>query len=203
MESLPEQPNEEWTHISRDLTASPSPSSEEHVSKSHDRVSWESSSASVSHSQEGATPNSKTRAQSLGAGLKRFASLPRTPSPSSRRSSSSLVRTSSTSGRSQGSPGGRTAPLPPSSWNPNANYSHSEPHASLGPRQMPRRRKIVSRNPPALSSADIGLRKSALERCSLYAQKINELYMHDCGLSEWVVEARFRGEFIALIYVSF
>ncbi|KAJ7368014.1 hypothetical protein DFH08DRAFT_12242 [Mycena albidolilacea] len=195
MESLPEQPNEEWTHISRDLTASPSPSSEDHVSKSHDRVSWESYSppASVSHSQEGATPSSKTRAQSLGAGLKRFASLPRTPSPSSRRSSSSLVRTSSTSGRSQGSPGGRTAPLPPSSWNPNANYSHSEPHASLGPRQMPRRRKIVSRNPPALSSADIGLRKSALERCSLYAQKINELYMHDCGLSEWVVEARFRG----------
>jgi hypothetical protein len=32
----------------------------------------------------------------------------------------------------------------------------------------------------------------------LYAQKINELYVHDCGLSEWVLETRFRGAFICL-----
>ncbi|KAJ7276122.1 hypothetical protein B0H12DRAFT_4011 [Mycena haematopus] len=198
MESLPELPNEEWTHISRDLTASPSPSSEGHVSQDHDRVSWESYSppASLSHSQE-VTP-SKTRARtSLGAGLKRFASLPRTPSPG--RSSRSLTRSSSTSTRTSakspgGSPAGQTSPLPPpSSWHANTNYPPSDSHANLDPRQSYRRRKIVSRNPPALSSADILGRKSALERCSLYAQKINELYIHDCGLSEWVVEARFRG----------
>ncbi|KAJ6516177.1 hypothetical protein C8R45DRAFT_919997 [Mycena sanguinolenta] len=199
MDSLPEVPNEEWTHISRDLTASPTPSSEEgHMSQDHDRVSWESYSppGSLSHSQE-ATPRKARVRTSLGAGLKRFASLPRTPSPGSR-SSRSLARSSSTSARSIGgspSPAAQTSPLPPpSSWNPNANYAQSDLHASLDSRQsMPRRRKIVSRNPPALNSTDILSRKSALERCSLYAQKINELYMHDSGLSEWVVEARFRG----------
>ncbi|KAF7353033.1 hypothetical protein MVEN_01271000 [Mycena venus] len=203
MESLREQPNEaEWTHISRDLTASPS--SEGHVSQDHDRVSWESSSppASVSHSQEGVTqtPSAKTRARtSLGAGLKRFASLPRTPSRSPSSRSRSLGRSGSTSTHNStrsngGSPAAQPAPLPPSSWNPNTTF----PQSDLDPRQnqrqpMPRRRKIVSRNPPALSSADLVGKKSALERCSLYAQKINELYMHDCGLSEWMVEARFRG----------
>ncbi|KAF8211418.1 hypothetical protein K438DRAFT_40965 [Mycena galopus ATCC 62051] len=198
MESLPELPNEEWTHISRDLTASPAPSSEGHVSMDHDRVSWDSYSppASLSHSQD-VTP-SKTRARtSLGAGLKRFASLPRTPSPSGR-SSRSLGRSSSTSTHRsakspRGSPAGQTSPLPPpSSWHASSNYSHSETHANLQ-QHIPRRNKIVSRNPPAMSSADIFGRKSALERCSLYAQKINELYEHDCGLSQWVVEARFRG----------
>ncbi|KAF7355068.1 hypothetical protein MSAN_01422300 [Mycena sanguinolenta] len=199
MESLPELPNEEWTHVRRDLTASPTPSSEEgHMSQDHDRVSWESYSppGSLSHSQE-VTPGKSRVRTSLGAGLKRIASLPRTPSPGSR-SSRSLARSNSTSARSIGgssSPAAQTSPLPPpSSWNPNANYAQSDLHANLGSRQsMPRRRKIVSRNPPALNSADILSRKSAVERCSLYAQKINELYMHDCGLSEWVVEARFRG----------
>ncbi|KAK7061481.1 hypothetical protein R3P38DRAFT_2829756 [Favolaschia claudopus] len=211
LESLPEQPMEEWTQINRDLTASPELCSSDggHVSQMSDRVSWESYSppGSVqSHSQSpDATPSAKQRARSsLGAGLKRFASLPRTPSPSRSGSRSrSLGRSSSTStgasGRSaRGSPGEQASSLPPpSSWNPNANFPTGDPFVgkALDPRQqkhVPRKRKVVSRNPPALSSADIFGRKSALERCSVYAQKINELYLLDCGLSDWVVETRLR-----------
>ncbi|KAJ6510070.1 hypothetical protein C8R47DRAFT_780277 [Mycena vitilis] len=165
MESLPEHRGEEWTHISRDLTASPS--SDGHVSQ--DRVSWESYSPS---SHEGVTPSPppKSFKANLTNNLKRFSSLPRTPSPSSK----SLSRLSGSSTRSHArTPSPTVAPL------------------SLPiPIPMPRRRKIISRNPPALSSADIMSRRSALERCALYAQKINELYVLDCGLSDWVVAAR-------------
>ncbi|KAJ6539081.1 hypothetical protein B0H19DRAFT_341987 [Mycena capillaripes] len=166
LESLPEHHGEEWTHISRDLTASPS--SDGHVSQ--DRVSWESYSPP---SQEGVTPSPppKSFKTNLTTGLRRFSSLPRTPSPSNR----SLGRSSSTSTRSRGrTPSPSIAPV-------------SLPSVPI---QMLRRRKIVSRNPPALSSADIVSRKSALERCALYAQKINELYVLDCGLENWMAETR-------------
>ncbi|KAJ7774244.1 hypothetical protein DFH07DRAFT_865974 [Mycena maculata] len=173
MESLPEQSGEEWTHVSRDLTASPS--SDGHVP--NDRVSWESYSDSPRRSQEqgiGSTsPPPKSLKTSLTANLKRFSSLPRTPSPSNK----SLARSSSTRssiGRTP-SPSVGSVPLP-----------------SI-PAQMPRRRKIISRNPPALFCSDVVSRKSAQERCVLYAQKINELYVHDCGLSEWVAGTQVRG----------
>ncbi|KAJ7499203.1 hypothetical protein FB451DRAFT_1016574 [Mycena latifolia] len=173
MESLPEQPGEDWTYVNRDLTASPS--SDGHVSQ--DRVSWES--YSPRHSQEGPTPSPppKSFKASLTTGLKRFSTLPRTPSPSSK----SLTRSSSTRSR------GRT---PSPSVQPVALPSSLPP--SL-PTQMPRRRKIISQYPTALFCADVVSRKSAQERCAMYAQKINELYVHDCGLSQWVLEARFRG----------
>ncbi|KAJ6599350.1 hypothetical protein DFH09DRAFT_1303863 [Mycena vulgaris] len=62
---------------------------------------------------------------------------------------------------------------------------HAEPRADTV--------AIISQYPAALFCADVVSRKSAQERCAMYAQKINELYVHDCGLSEWVLEARFRG----------
>jgi hypothetical protein len=34
--------------------------------------------------------------------------------------------------------------------------------------------------------ADVTTKRSALERSIGYAQKINELYQYDCGLSNWV-----------------
>ncbi|KAJ7507474.1 hypothetical protein B0H11DRAFT_2218320 [Mycena galericulata] len=169
MESLPEA-GEEWTYVSRDLTASPS--SDGHASQ--DRVSWESYSPRHSHEGTGSTPSPppKSLRTSFTANLRRFSSLPRTPSPSSK----SLARSSSSLSH------GRT-PSPPVA-----------PVAlpSLQP-QMPRRRKIISQHPSALICADIVGRKNAQERCALYAQKINELYVHDCGLSEWVVAAQIRG----------
>lgn len=175
LDSLPEQSGEEWTHVSRDLTASPS--SDGHVS-SQDRASWESYSPRRSQEQEGIgstpSPPPKSLKTSLTANLKRFSSLPRTPSPSNK----SLAHSSSTRSR------GRT-PSP---------SVHSVPLPSL-PVQMPRRRKIISQHPAALICADIVTRKSAQERCALYAQKINELYAHDCGLSDWVAEAQSRGAF--------
>ncbi|KAJ7688454.1 hypothetical protein B0H17DRAFT_1135672 [Mycena rosella] len=141
MESLPEHSGEEqWTHVSREFAASPS--SDGHVSQ--DRVSWESYSPRPS--QEGDTPSPPPKGfkASLTTGLKRFSSLPRTPSSRS-----------SSRGRSP-SPSVQPVALP-------------SIHA-----QMPRR-KIISQNPAALFCADIVSRKSAQERCSMYAQKINEL----------------------------
>ncbi|CAK5275768.1 unnamed protein product [Mycena citricolor] len=54
---------------------------------------------------------------------------------------------------------------------------------------LPRRRavrKTVSQYPAALMSLEIATKKTSSERCALYAQKINELYLHDCGLSVWI-----------------
>ncbi|KAJ7095112.1 hypothetical protein B0H15DRAFT_774997 [Mycena belliarum] len=169
LESLPEHAAESWTYVSRDLTASPS--SDGHVSQ--DRVSWES--YSPRRSQEGNTGGQGFKA-SLTSNLKRFSSLPRTPSPSSK----SLTRSSSTR-----SPG-RTPSVSPS-VKPVALPSGASP-----PIQMPRRRKIIAQYPAALFCADIASRKSAAERCSMYARKINELYTYDCGLGDWVLDARFK-----------
>jgi len=36
---------------------------------------------------------------------------------------------------------------------------------------------------------------TSAERCSIYAQKINELYIYDSGLTDWVLEMKFRGKF--------
>ncbi|KAJ7638574.1 hypothetical protein FB45DRAFT_1023352 [Roridomyces roridus] len=169
METLPERsPAEEWTYVSRDLTASPSYSDEV---ESQDHVSWESFSPRQSHERgdgHGATPSPppKSLRNSLTANFKRFSSLPRTPSPSH----NSLSRSSSYRSRGPSSPPASVVPLPT--------------RAPLV--------KSISRNPPAMSCADIVTRKSAQERCALYAQKINELYVHDCGLSKWVLDAHFR-----------
>ncbi|KAJ7228932.1 hypothetical protein GGX14DRAFT_415824 [Mycena pura] len=164
LESLREQSGDDWTHVSRDLTTSPS--SEEHMSHSWD------SHPPPAPSQDGATPSPppKSFKTSLTTGLKRFSSLPRTPSPSSK----SLARSSST--RSQlPSPSAQVVSLPAPTP------------------QMPRRRKIISQYPAALFCGDMRSRKSATERCTLYAQKLNELYVHDSGLSEWLLEVQIRG----------
>ena len=62
---------------------------------------------------------------------------------------------------------------------------------------MRKRQKTVVQWPSAMFCNEIhatnGKKKlSSGEKCAIYAQKINELYMYDCGLTEWVVEMKFR-----------
>nr|GAT53889.1 predicted protein [Mycena chlorophos] len=162
---------EEWTHISRDLTASP-PSSDDHASV--DARSWES------FSQDGFNPTTQARTSfksSLTNGLKRISSL--SGSPAKRRS---LSLTRSSSPRSHSSPTTRPVPLPPA----------TSGSTSASQRAVPLT-KIIEQYPAALFSADISSRKTSAERCAFYAQKINELYIHDSGLGEWLVDLQFRG----------
>ncbi|KIL00016.1 hypothetical protein PAXRUDRAFT_130803 [Paxillus rubicundulus Ve08.2h10] len=98
--------------------------------------------------------------------IKRFSSLPRTPSLMS------LNRLSAGSKRS--------------SRTPSPSVAHSVP----GPK--PRVRRTRSTSPPAMHFADLIVKKSALERSMGYADKINELYNHDCGLGDWVAETRHK-----------
>ncbi|KAF9495759.1 hypothetical protein BDN71DRAFT_1447214 [Pleurotus eryngii] len=125
------------------------------------------------------SPPPKSLRNSWTANLKRFSSLPRTPSPQSKRSSagSSLYRnrTTRTPSRSR-SPSPLSTPL------------HHEdfldtPHARPRP---PPRIEYISPYPPAMYCGDVTCKKTALERCAGYAAKINELYVTDCGLAGWL-----------------
>jgi hypothetical protein len=62
-----------------------------------------------------------------------------------------------------------------------------------------RRQKMVVQWPSAMFCNEIhtaGKRKlSSSEKCAIYARKINELYMYDCGLTDWTLEMRFRGAY--------
>ncbi|KAG2077673.1 hypothetical protein BDR04DRAFT_1088775 [Suillus decipiens] len=99
--------------------------------------------------------------------IKRFSSLPRTPSPVS------LVQPSMES--------------KVSSRTPSPSFvDHPVPKALL-PVQ-----KIKSAWPPAMHFADVAVKKNTLDRSVGYAQKINELYMYDCGLGDWIVETRYK-----------
>jgi hypothetical protein len=58
--------------------------------------------------------------------------------------------------------------------------------------------RIIAPWPDALQFKDITNRKSSLERSIGYAQKINELYQYDCGLTHWIVNTTVtRGLFSA------
>ncbi|KAG6880411.1 hypothetical protein C0992_000013 [Termitomyces sp. T32_za158] len=111
------------------------------------------------------SPPPKSFRNSLTTNLKRLSSsLPRTPSLSSKSRRSSDTYYSS-----------RT-PSPPMQSLPLA----------------PPRPKIISSSPPAMFCPEISSKKTSLERCMLYSQKINELYMYDSGLSDWTIEAKQR-----------
>jgi len=55
--------------------------------------------------------------------------------------------------------------------------------------------KIQSQWPAAMECYDIVTRRNTLDRCAGYAQKINELYICDCGLNNWLTETRYKGVF--------
>ncbi|KDR83419.1 hypothetical protein GALMADRAFT_235540 [Galerina marginata CBS 339.88] len=120
---------------------------------------------SADHTGEAPSPPPKSFRNSLSNNFKRISALPRTPSLSSRsgRRSSGSTRYSRT---------------------PSPSLRHA-PHPSV--------KKIISSNPAALFCHEVHSQNTTLQRCAIYATKINELYIHDCGLSEWVVETKTRG----------
>lgn len=120
-------------------------------------------SASVS-SSTAPSPPPKSFRNNLATNLKRFSSLPRTPSRASRRSSAQYSHTSS-----------RT------------------PSPSVQVRSP--QRKIIDFNPAAMFCHEVYQQRTPAERCQIYIEKINELYIHDCGLSGWLLEMKHRGMF--------
>ena len=61
-------------------------------------------------------------------------------------------------------------------------------------RPLPPVRKIKSYWPPAMQCDDVIAKKTTSERCAGYAQKINSLYIYDCGLSDWLMEVKYKGQ---------
>ena len=57
----------------------------------------------------------------------------------------------------------------------------------------PPQSRIRARSPDAMRFKDILNKRSALERATAYAHKINELSMYDCGLGDWVTSTKERG----------
>ncbi|ESK82895.1 hypothetical protein Moror_1369 [Moniliophthora roreri MCA 2997] len=117
------------------------------------------------------SPPPKSFRNSLTHGLKRLSlnsSISRSPSIGGRRSLSHS-RNGSTS-----------STLPPL---PN-DAVLIQPHAH---------KRIRDPSPPALYCHEVYATKSASERCMIYAKKINELYLYDCGLADWVLEAKIHG----------
>ncbi|PPR02487.1 hypothetical protein CVT24_002036 [Panaeolus cyanescens] len=123
-----------------------------------------------SHHSDVPSPPPKSFRNSLTTNLKRFSSLPRAPSLSSR-----------SAHRSSGS----------------TRYSSRTPSPSAAPHQRgsthPPFKKIRSTNPAALFCHEVYSQTTTLQRCAIYTAKINELYLHDCGLSDWLVEMNTRG----------
>lgn len=121
-----------------------------------------------SDSSDAPSPPPKSLRNSLTMNIKRL-SLPRTPSLSSRSARWS---------------GGNTHH---SSRTPSPSIYHVSP-----PSQVP---KITSTNPAALFCHEVHSQRTTSERCLIYATKINELHLYDCGLSEWVINMKSRGLF--------
>lgn len=65
-------------------------------------------------------------------------------------------------------------------------------HRVSPPPPVPR---IKSTNPAALFCHEVHSQRTTSERCLIYATKINELHLYDCGLSEWVVNMKSRSVF--------
>ena len=118
------------------------------------------------------SPPPKSFRNSLTVNLKRL-SLPRTASLSSK------------SARSRRWSGGNT--------HHSSRTSSPSIHRVSPPLLVP---KIKSTNPAALFCHEVHSQRTTSERCLIYATKINELHLYDCGLSEWVVNMKSRGLFL-------
>ena len=121
---------------------------------------------------QGPSPPPKSLKNSFTSSLKRFSTLSRSPSLSSR----SPKRTSFSTAHSSRTP------------------SPSYPQQDLT-RPSCRRYKVITQNPAALFCHEVHSIKSSSERCSIYIQKINDLYNCDTGLMDWLNDAKYRGEY--------
>lgn len=88
---------------------------------------------------------------------------------------SSISRRTSLSSKSRSSQETRRTPSP-------SHHFHQK--------QRPRFQKTISMNPAALFCHEVDGQNTTLQRCMIYANKINELYIHDCGLSVWVTQMK-------------
>lgn len=179
-----------WVNLAReDIPQAVTPTSDEGAAVSGDsgrgpiKIFRSSSSRSPpKQSQEmgDGSPSSSPRQlrSTLGANLKRFSSLPRTPSRRSEKRLSTSSRSSHTSSVSTVS----TVP-PPVPEVPVV------PPTALTP---PPIQKIITPWPAAMFYSEVLAKKTALERSLGYAAKINELYIHDCGLGEFLMDTRSR-----------
>ncbi|KAJ3516210.1 hypothetical protein NLJ89_g1268 [Agrocybe chaxingu] len=117
---------------------------------------------------EAPSPPPKSLRNSLTSSLKRLSTLPKTSSISSR-----------SARRSSG--GTRHSSRTPS------------PVRHKSPQRAPFQ-KIKSTDPAALFCHEVNTQTTTLQRCAIYASKINELYLYDCGLAEWLAETKCRSQ---------
>lgn len=127
---------------------------------------------------EDSSPSSSPSKPSM---LKRFSSLPRRPSS----------KASNGSGRTP-SPL-HDIPHPPSKMQVPPLPLSAHPHGdSLRLRHVT---KIICSWPQAMVYADINTKKTAVERCRAYAQKINELYVHESGMIQFMNSLKVQGKY--------
>lgn len=117
------------------------------------------------------SPPPKSFRTSFATNMKRFSSLPRTPTsppaPDPR--------------RLRHHPGGLSVERPP-----------SPPISIPLPRPPRSHRRKKDPYPAALFCAEVHAERNTVERCLIYIEKINELYNYDCGLSDWVAQTKFK-----------
>ncbi|KAH6915439.1 hypothetical protein BKA70DRAFT_1258939 [Coprinopsis sp. MPI-PUGE-AT-0042] len=198
-------PSRHQEHQARSLSASGSPRRSASLS-SH--VTGSSAPSPPPKSPKYINLNLSAAGSSLATNLKRLSSLPRTPSrASSTRSSKRSSSGTYYSGQSppptsfyepqlrEGDQVGSRTPSPSG----HGHHRYRSPSPSLerhhrgGIRPTKRRRKVVDPNPSAMFCHEVYQQRTTAERCQIYIEKINELYMHDCGLEGWLVEMKLRG----------
>lgn len=136
-------------------------------------------STSRSSNNSAPSPPPKSFRNSLTTGLKRLSTLPKAPSLSASRSSRESRRSST--GTHYSTRSSRT---------PSPGPSHN---------QRVKRKRILDPNPSAMFCHEVYQQRTTAERCAIYVAKINELYCYDCGLSDWIIEMKYRSEFPPLL----
>ncbi|KAF5393730.1 hypothetical protein D9757_000259 [Collybiopsis confluens] len=204
--SHPEHPrmSAEHSHHARTIVSqslsvdghSPNPSRSPSASPAMSRSQSPSNSRSPSHSPAPSPPPKSFR-HSITNGLKRM-SLPRSPSAkSSSRGSYERERSSY-----EDEPLGHSLSNIPQAQL--VNFQSPVPlrdiqlyqdvlRPNVRPLQLAKRTRKIDPNPAAMFCSEVTTKRSAGERCMLYAQKINELWAYDCGLAEWMEDLRDRG----------
>lgn len=84
-------------------------------------------------------------------------------------------------------------PRPPSATSGGSSYGPRTPSPSSVPSLPIPASKIKTSWPAAMQCGDIIGRRTTLDRCAGYAQKINELYLCDCGLADWLMDVKYKG----------
>lgn len=106
--------------------------------------------------------------------LKRFSALPRTPS-----GTSSIAKSKSPSPRRSRTP------------SPHDILPQTFAHSSYTPKPRSRQKVLW---PDAMHCKDVVVQRTAVERATGYAHKINELAGCDCGLADWVRVRKHQGD---------